>query len=54
MEVDGAKPSMTSLKKKGDRVQKKKRGKPRNTLTFKNFQTGARKPAAAGKKGGKR
>ncbi|KAF2143037.1 uncharacterized protein K452DRAFT_286661 [Aplosporella prunicola CBS 121167] len=54
MELDDAnattKPSMTSLKKKTGRVQKKRRGKPQNTLTFKNFKTGARK-SGAGKKG---
>lgn len=54
MEVDGEKPSMTSLKKKTGRVQKKRRGKNTSTITFKNFRTGARKPAAGGKKGGKR
>ncbi|KAK7709067.1 hypothetical protein SLS57_008792 [Botryosphaeria dothidea] len=53
MEVDDAKPSMSSLKKKTGRVQKKRRGKATSTVTFKNFRTGARKPAP-GKKGGKR
>ncbi|KAF4302700.1 gpi ethanolamine phosphate transferase [Botryosphaeria dothidea] len=53
MEVDDAKPSMSSLKKKTGRVQKKRRGKATSTVTFKNFRTGARKPAP-GKKGDKR
>ncbi|KKY20668.1 hypothetical protein UCDDS831_g04715 [Diplodia seriata] len=50
MEVDGAKPSMSSLKKKSGRVQKKRRGKSTSTITFTNL----RKGKAAGKKGGKR
>ncbi|KAL1642099.1 hypothetical protein SLS58_005688 [Diplodia intermedia] len=50
MEVDGAKPSMSSLKKKSGRVQKKRRGKSTSTITFSNL----RKGKAAGKKGGKR
>ncbi|KAK8171646.1 hypothetical protein BKA80DRAFT_260881 [Phyllosticta citrichinensis] len=46
MELDDEpKPSAsTSSKKKTARVQKnKKRGKPANTIAFKNFKTGARK-----------
>ncbi|KAF4543521.1 Gpi ethanolamine phosphate transferase [Lasiodiplodia theobromae] len=50
MDVDGAKPSMSSLKKKTGRVQKKRRGKATSTITFNNL----RKGKAAGKKGGKR
>ncbi|OJD31601.1 gpi ethanolamine phosphate transferase [Diplodia corticola] len=50
MEVDGAKPSMSSLKKKTGRIQKKRRGKATSTIKFDNL----RKGKAAGKKSGKR